>query len=221
MLNNCQLKKLSPCCPLCDSNQTELFHQDTARPYFTCQSCYLVFVPKAFHLSPELERAEYDKHQNDPDDEGYQKFLGRTVRPLLKQLSEKSQGLDFGCGPGPCISQMLKNHRIKVTNYDPYYFNQPKILDIQYDFITMTEVIEHVSTPQTVLTSLKKALKTNGILAIMTKRVISQQAFSHWHYKNDPTHICFYSTTTFEWIAAQYDWELEIIDKDVVFFHNH
>jgi len=83
----------------------------------------------------------------------------------------------------------------------------------------MTEVIEHIANPQLLLTQLNSILKQAGILAIMTKRVIDQQAFSTWHYKNDPTHICFYSLKTFEWIGRTLNWRLEIIDKDVVFFY--
>ena len=106
-----------------------------------------------------------------------------------------------------------------VRNYDLYYFNLPELLERRYDFVTMTEVIEHIADPQSLLIQLDSLLKQAGILAIMTKRVIDQQAFSNWHYKNDPTHICFYSLKTFEWIGRKLNWRLEIIDKDVVFFY--
>ena len=59
-------------------------------------------------------------------------------------------------------------------------------------------------------------LKPGGWLGIMTKRVIDQEAFSRWHYKNDPTQITFFSDQSFRWIAAQYGLALSIVDQDVV-----
>lgn len=176
-------------------------------------------MPTEYHLSPTDEKAQYDKHQNCPEDINYRKFLSRVFDPLSAQISSNSLGLDFGCGPGPTISHIAKEHGIIVANYDLYFFNQLELLTRQYDFITMTEVIEHIAAPHILLTQLDAMLKSDGILAIMTKRATNLHAFSHWHYKNDPTHICFYGLETFEWIAQRFKWKLEVIDKDVVFFH--
>lgn len=206
-------------CSLCQCSQLEEFHRDNKRSYFQCQQCDLVAVPADEHLSAEAEKAEYDKHQNDPSDSGYRCFLSRTFEPLVGLLGDGAEGLDFGCGPGPAISEMAKAMGFQVDNYDLYYFNRPELLKRQYDFITMTEVIEHIAAPRQLLDLLDGLLRSQGILAIMTKRVISRQAFAQWHYKNDPTHISFYSNQTFEWIAADMNWRLQVIDKDVVFFH--
>ena len=206
-------------CPLCLQTEIIDYHRDKRRAYVQCQRCQLVSVPGEYRLSPKAEKAEYDMHQNDPSDSGYRRFLSRTVSPLFERLDSKAVGLDFGCGPGPTISEMAKESGFKVHNYDIFYFNRPELLQAQYDFITMTEVIEHLSKPDSIVKKLDNLLKNKGILAVMTKRVTSPAAFGQWHYKNDPTHICFYSEETFEWIANNIGWRLEIIDKDVVFFH--
>ncbi len=206
-------------CPLCAESSLHEFHQDNKRAYLQCSTCGLVNVPAKYHLSPTDEKAEYDKHQNTANDAGYRRFLSRTFEPLVARIQNDSLGLDFGCGPEPTICIMAQEREIMVSNYDPYYFNQPELLKRQYDFLTLTEVIEHVADPQSLLTQLDSILRQTGILAIMTKRVIDQQAFSNWHYKNDPTHICFYSLSTFEWIGHKFGWQLEVIDKDVVFFY--
>jgi len=177
-------------------------------------------VPKQYQLSAKEEQAQYDLHQNEPGDAGYRKFLSRTFEPLTDKLEKGAIGLDFGCGPGPVISEMGKETGIKIDNFDLYYYNFPELLEKKYDFITMTEVIEHVSQPRELLEQINSMLNSGAILAIMTKRVIDQQRFKNWHYKNDPTHICFYSLSTFQWVAKQFNWQLEIIDKDVVFFYN-
>ena len=195
---------------------TSPYHQDKKRAYQQCHQCDLVFVPHKFYLSAEEEKAQYDLHDNQVDDPGYRKFISRTLNPVLERVSIGAKGLDFGCGPGPALSVMAKEQGVDVENYDLYYANYPERLAVQYDFITMTEVIEHLSKPNNVLTQLDKMLKPNGILAIMTKRVKDNDAFKTWHYINDPTHICFYSDKTFEYIANSFSWRLEIIGADVV-----
>ncbi|MCP4411330.1 MAG: class I SAM-dependent methyltransferase [Gammaproteobacteria bacterium] len=211
-------------CPLCKNNKINKdYHSDKLRQYYQCLSCQLVIVPKQFHLSEDEEKALYDIHQNNPEDLGYRQFLSRTIDPLLIRLSqqkkEDQEGLDFGCGPGPVIREIAKEDGITVYNYDPIYYPFPELLKDKYDFIIMTEVIEHVSKPLLLLNLLASLMKSNATLAVMTKRVSSQERFKNWHYKNDPTHICFYSMETFSWIASKFKWQLEEVDKDVVFFY--
>lgn len=206
-------------CLLCQSSDVSPYFQEATRSYFQCQTCNLVFVPEQYHLTQQEEKTEYDKHENDPLDIGYQNFLARTTKPLFKLLSPQAKGLDFGCGSAAAISHMAKAQGIDVVNYDLYYFNHPELLETQYDFITMTEVIEHLAEPNEILKVIAQALKKYGIFAVMTKRVIDKTRFATWHYKNDPSHIAFYSEKTFEWIAKRMNWRLQIVDKDVVFFH--
>ncbi len=205
-------------CPLCYCHELSPFHQDKQRGYFICHQCKLVSVPDEYLMSAEDEKAFYDHHDNNSEDIGYRRFLGRTWSPLLERLTPEMRGLDFGCGPGPTISVMAAEQGIKVDNYDLYYCYRPELLQRQYDFITITEVIEHVADARSLLEQLGGMLKHQGILAVMTKRVLDKDAFARWHYKSDQTHIRFYSVETFEWIARHFQWNLEIIDNDVVFF---
>ncbi|MEE4246062.1 MAG: class I SAM-dependent methyltransferase [Kangiellaceae bacterium] len=207
-------------CPLCQSSQTQHYWQDKRRDYRQCQQCQLVYVPEAFHLSASDEKAEYDKHENSLDDDGYLTFLSRVTDPLIKLYAERGQqakGLDFGCGPAPALAQHMSQAGHNMAIYDLYYFPDQIVLNETYDFITCTEVIEHLAAPMEFLTWATGHLAEDGIIAIMTKRVRDLDSFKHWHYKNDPTHICFYSEATFEWIAENFRLTLSIINKDVVF----
>ncbi len=183
-----------------------------------CPRCRLVFVPPGFHLSPEAEQAEYDLHQNSPDDPGYRQFLSRLADPLLQRLKPNSRGLDFGCGPGPALASMLKAAGQSMVMYDPFYVPDASALQQRYDFITATEVLEHLRRPGRELTMLWRLLKENGRLAVMTKQVKSREAFATWHYKNDPTHISFFSRETFNWLAGQWQAGIEFFGADVVIF---
>ena len=102
--------------------------------------------------------------------------------------------------------------------YDHFYAPDTQPLKRSYDFITASEVVEHLHKPRQELERLWSCLKPNGSLGIMTKRVIDQQAFSTWHYKNDQTHVCFFSIETFQWFANHWGATLTEPEKDVVIF---
>ena len=206
-------------CPLCLSGQTSFFHEDARRLYIRCSNCWLVFVPTGQLPTAAEEKAQYDLHCNNPNDGGYRQFLQRALEPVVKYVTPPASGLDFGCGPGPTLSVMLTEQGYTVADYDPVYFNHTALLDQQYDFVTCTEVIEHVHAPAKIWALLKRLLKTDGLLVIMTKRVISDQAFANWHYKNDPTHVRFYSLQTFEYLAGLLGLSLTVCSDDVVVFH--
>lgn len=203
-------------CPLCKASQIDNFYEDKKRQYLQCNTCYLVFVPSDYHLDSKAEKAEYDLHQNSPDDLGYRKFLGRIFEPINDQLQPNSDGLDFGCGPGPTLSVMFEEAGHNMTIYDKFYATDKSVFEQTYDFITATEVVEHLTDPSTELNRLWNCLKPGGTLGIMTKLVIDKDAFANWHYKNDMTHICFFSQKTFNWLAETWQAKLTFPAKDVI-----
>lgn len=203
-------------CPLCQRRGAKPYHRDKRRQYWQCPDCQLVFVQPSQRLCKEREKAEYDLHQNSPDDQGYRKFLSRLQQPLLERIKPGARGLDFGCGPGPTLSAMFEESDYKINLYDIFYAPDQRALEQQYHFITATEVIEHLFKPGAVLQQLWQLLLPGGTLGIMTKMISSQQAFTRWHYKNDPTHVCFFSPDSFSWLATTLNAELEIIGQDVI-----
>lgn len=205
-------------CPLCFSKQTVDYYQDKLRPYLQCQNCSLVFVPVIAHLSQASEKAIYDLHQNNLLDQGYQTFLSRLSTPLLSYLKPNSYGLDYGCGPAPLLARLLENAGHQMAVYDPLYAKHDSALEQNYDFICCTEVAEHFRDPQAEFKKLFDLLNPDGILAIMTKRVTDQTAFSRWHYKNDQTHISFFSESTFLWLANHYQFQVDFPCADVAIF---
>jgi len=203
-------------CSLCSSKHINLFFEDKNRSFLQCSNCKLVFVPGEFWLSAEAEKATYDLHVNDPQDQAYRKFLSRLTTPLLEKLNPNQNGLDFGCGPGPTLSVILEEQGHQVDIYDPFYFNDPSIFNKKYDFICATEVVEHLHDPDNVFADLFSMLHLNGWLGIMTKLVIDADAFRKWHYIRDLTHVCFYSRETFEYIAHRFNAECNVIGNDVI-----
>ncbi|MES9855439.1 MAG: class I SAM-dependent methyltransferase [Sedimenticola sp.] len=177
-------------------------------------------MPPHQYLSPQEEKAEYDLHENCAGDQGYRHFLSRLFTPVVERLTPGSYGLDFGTGPEPTLSKMFEEVGHLVEIYDPFYAPEVSKLQLQYDFITASEVVEHMHHPRQDLDRLWSCLKSNGTLGIMTKRVLDRDAFSSWHYKNDPTHVCFFSLDTFRWFADHWNAALTVPCKDVVLFTN-
>ncbi len=191
-------------CPLCGDRGVVPYHRDKVREYLNCRVCDLVFVPPAWHLSAADEKAHYDLHDNRPDDPGYRRFLDRLFTPLNERLAPGSRGLDFGCGPGPALAQMFEEAGHSVALYDPFYAPDKTVLAARYDFITLSEVAEHLAEPGRELDRLWRGLAPGGWLGIMTKRVRGREAFAAWHYIADPTHIAYFSEATFHWLAGRW-----------------
>ena len=212
-----KLPELPPPCPLCRREAARFYHRDKLRDYYQCAECALVFVPAQFQLSPAAERAYYDLHENSLADAGYRQFLSRCFNPLLDALPAGSYGLDFGCGPAPLLAQEMRKAGHRVETFDLFYQPEKTALSQCFDFIVATEVVEHLAAPGDELQRLWARLRPGGILALMTKLVLSPERFANWHYIRDPTHICFFSASTFEWLAQRLDASLEFVDGDVIF----
>ena len=202
-------------CPLCHSANVEAYTCDKHRSYMQCRCCELVFVERAHYLKREAEKAIYDLHENAVADPGYRKFLSRLFIPLSGQLEAQSHGLDFGCGPAPALAEMFKEQGFHIDVYDSFYCDQKEVFDRQYDFVTATEVIEHLHQPGEKIRMLWNILRRGGCLGIMTKLVTSKQAFQSWHYKNDLTHVCFFSQPTLRWLADSLHAEVSFYGDDV------
>jgi hypothetical protein len=55
----------------------------------------------------------------------------------------------------------------------------------------------------------------------MTRSVVPREDFPRWHYKNDLTHIRFYSPETFRWLAAKWGADLQFPAEDVALFRRN
>lgn len=170
----------------------------------------------AQHPSAAAERAEYELHRNDVADLGYRRFLARLADPLLARLAVGSDGLDYGCGPGPLLAQMLEEAGHRVALYDPFFAPDGDVLRRRYDFVTCSEVVEHFHRPAEEFERLDGLLRAGGWLALTTCLQIDDARFAHWHYRRDPTHVVFYREATLRLLARRHGWRCEFPATDVV-----
>lgn len=154
-------------CPLCQHQNYNPVENIFNRHLFLCNHCKLIFLDPLHFLSFEKERDRYLLHQNNSDDQGYINFLNRLIEPLKPLLNKKDLGIDYGCGPSPTLSLLLKQSGILCENFDPFFF--PNELRKKYDFICATECFEHFYNPANELKKILNLLRKEGLLGIMTE----------------------------------------------------
>lgn len=212
-------------CPLCSHEDNAIVHtridpQHGRRDYHRCSRCCLIFLPPEQLLSPENERRRYDLHQNHPEDQGYVRFLNQLVEPLVAMLPAGAAGLDYGCGPGPTVSVLLRLRGFDTAVFDPVYFPNTILLEQSYDFVTCTETVEHFYHPRREWQRFKQLVKPGGLLGIMTGMYRDIEAFKDWWYPSEPTHVNFYHSDTWTWISAEWGWEYQLLTDRVIVLRN-
>ena len=189
-------------CNICNCDTNVFEDSQLQKQYHSCQNCDCISLDTQYHLSLEKENSLYNNHQNSLENQGYVQMFEDFLDYFWNDLTCKDKSLDFGSGPTPVLSQLLHKRNVQVDCYDKFY--QPiKCFENQtYDFITSTEVFEHLNNPLETLRLLTKHLRPKGILAIMTLFHQNDQAhFLTWWYRRDPTHITFYTPKTLEILA--------------------
>lgn len=184
------------------------------RSYYLCETCHLINVARDDLLDKQDEKARYLTHQNGIQYEGYVNFLRRAINPALKFLKKDMLGLDYGCGPVPTLSQLLKMEGYQCEDYDPFFVEHD--LNKKFDFIFSTEAFEHFFYPEEEIKKIQSLLCKDGILVVMTDRWRDLYHFSSWYYANDNSHVCFYHSKTFEFICTEFGFEKVFDDGERV-----
>lgn len=204
-------------CIVCKNQEAVDFKNIKQKRYWKCSYCEAIFLDKEFYLSSNDEYKHYLTHNNDVNDPRYKQFLSNLMLPLIDRIKLNSIGLDYGCGPGPALSLMLREKGYQMFNYDPFFHFKKRNLLKKYDFICCTETVEHFHNPFGEFTRFNELLNNNGTIGIMTNFHSEQDIFENWYYIKDPTHVVFYNKKTFQIIAKIFDWDSEFLGNNLVF----
>lgn len=186
-------------CPVCAEVKSLPYDEDKFRTYHLCSHCSLIYVPRDKILSFEEEAARYDAHQNDDTDPGYRNYLAATAEAIVEIVGKKAKGLDFGCGKTVLMQKIFESHGVEVDSYDLYFHPKEDIWEKKYDFIVLSEVVEHLSHPTEVMQRLAKRLNRHGRVFIKTKLYPPDPVtFHNWFYKRDMTHVQFFDYNSLE-----------------------
>lgn len=184
-------------CPLCRENSAGPFDQEK-RTYFQCHKCSLVFVPRNELISQDEEKSRYDSHNNAEDDAGYIAYLSGIRDEILPFIKSGSRGLDFGSGRTTLMEKLFREKGFELDSFDIYFRPREELLKNKYDFIIMSEVIEHLRMPFEDMIRIRSMLKPEGGLFVKTKLLPEEKsAFAGWYYKRDKTHVQFFTLHTF------------------------
>ncbi len=165
-----------------------------------------------------MELQRYLTHRNHRDDSGYLVFQERLIAPLVARLAPGSEILDFGSGPTPVMAELMRERGFRVEIFDPFFSIDRSVLDRTYDAVACCETAEHFRYPIDDWSKIMKCLRSGSRLGVMTLMHNEEMDMLRWWYAQDPTHICFYSARTMQWISAHFDLRLDIINDRVVLF---
>lgn len=157
-------------------------------------------------------------HNNDVNNPKYQDFVMPIVDAVKANFSPHDKGLDYGAGPGPVISKLLREHGFNIAVYDPFFHPQKELIETQYNYIVACEVIEHFHYPLDEFQFLYDMLYPGGKLLCMTSIYHPDINFKTWHYKNDKTHVLFYHEKTLEYIKVRFGFQKLKIQGNLIVF---
>lgn len=200
-------------CPLCASADTRLFDQDVKRSFYLCERCTLVFVSRDELLSESDEKTRYEAHENSATDAGYVNYLNSIFLKIAPEIKETDRGLDFGCGMTTVLADFFQN----CDSYDVYFRADEEIWGRTYDYIILSEVIEHLAQPLETMKQVCALLRPGGHLFIKTQFVPAN--FSAWFYKRDLTHVQFFGPGSMNWLGDHLGMEeFRTLGKDLYHF---
>lgn len=197
------MKNLVNDCPVCFSSEEKQIDADKNRTFHQCLNCGLIFVPRSQLISSENEFKRYQQHENAAEDAGYLMYLTQIQKDCAKYLTTGEVGLDFGCGASQILGELFATGGFPTTSYDLYFHPDKSYQTKKFDFIILSEVIEHLRNPIEVMQELKSLLKAQGKIFIKTKYYPDLTQFSKWFYKRDVTHVQFFNPQSMLFLSTE------------------
>jgi len=202
MKNNKNMKACrETSCKICGSKTRQVYDTQMKKCYHICLDCQYIFLDDGEYVSRRDEKERYMEHNNSYENQGYRSFLeGFLDQAVFPYGQSFASALDFGSGPEPVLSRIMKEkHGIETDIYDLHFSPEKVHIDKSYDLIVATEVLEHLKDPVETMEELSACLKKGGLLAVMTLfHYNDDEAFLGWHYRRDKTHIGFFTPRTLE-----------------------
>ena len=210
-------------CKLCFKNSIDIIEDKQMQNiYYHCNSCDFIFSSKLPTI--EQEKKQYSHHNNSLESSGYvemfEKFIDTAITPYTNIAK---QVLDYGSGPEPVLSTLLKKRGFNVQIYDPLYAKDETFKDKKFSTIVSTEVFEHLHSPYETIKELVEILENGGILSFQTMfHPENNEKFLNWWYRRDPTHVCFFSHKTIKKMEDIFNLKLlKFDDKNIAVFRKN
>jgi 2-polyprenyl-3-methyl-5-hydroxy-6-metoxy-1,4-benzoquinol methylase len=192
------------------------FNYGSSLSRFRCQECNFVFCPDAEnigHFYEEMEDSEYVSSDKT------RLMQSNEILNAVSQFKTEGNFLDYGAGIGNLVEvatnkgftavgfEISKSFILEANSRGRNISNDVDVIkqDKFYDVITLIDVIEHVTNPRELLLDLKKALKADGILVVVTPNInstIAKLMRGKWHHYRI-AHVGYFDTCTLGLLAEQ------------------
>jgi hypothetical protein len=195
-------------CLLCQAKPESFAVAQDRKTYLRCRQCGLVYMHPDQFPSKDAELSRYCEHKNSLDSPEYLAYLKRLVDPVLAAAGGMAKtALDFGCGPVEGMKELLSSRGVAVSSYDPLFFPSAALLKNSYDFVLCSEAAEHFFSPAKEFDLISCLVRPGGVLGVSSQLYpANPEEFVRWGYRRDPTHVCFFSEATVQWIADRWQW---------------
>ena len=185
--------------------------------YGYCSSCGGYFLDNRFFLSPKEQKERYLLHDNSLENQGYRQFLKKFLDFSLPFIKEKDVILDYGSGPNPALTLLLEEYKretlisstVSCHFWDPFFAPDNEL--VKANVILCLEVAEHFENPLQDFKKLADFCLPDGFIVIGTQCVssdLTHEKFKNWWYKEDATHVSFYSKKALQKCAESVGLEL-------------
>lgn len=156
----------------------------------------------------------------------------QIVNNLESNKKFKLKVLDIGCGCGDFLDNIsddrfdkygveinpngyraCKEKQIKIYNQE---LKSIDFEDNTFDIITLWHVIEHIDNPYDIMATIKRILKSDGILVMATPNTDSlgfKYGQSLWFHLDTPRHLILYNKKSIEHLLCQAGFEV-VLNKN-------
>lgn len=192
-----------PRCPIC-REPSEPFYEDV-RPFRACPSCEFIFTN--FRAREEKAEAHYQGQWGSLGEEWW-RGLAENIIESVEPYRKPRRILDYGAGRGDLTAQFRKMG-YDVTALEPMtdgYLKDQRYPNL-FDLVVGVEVIEHLPNLWEELEHVRRNTAPRGVIYFKTSiaDVLRDPDptgfFREWKYKDDPTHVNFFSRRSIERLA--------------------
>jgi len=205
-------------CIVCDCNRFKRIFSKDGRDFFRCSQCGLITI----NPIPEMNAIQriYDREyfkswgMESGDSEVVKRMKSKTFNHLLGVIEKDIKPgclLDVGCAAGhlmeTAVSRGWEPYGAEISEYaatlarkkfgNHIYqgaFENISLPENFFDLIIMSDLIEHLTDPASAILKVRKILKKQGILVIITPDASSLSAFllkSTWNHFHKDHLFCF------------------------------
>lgn len=227
------MESLDTKCNLCGSGNIKLLHKKDNFNILRCNSCRFIFNDQASSSPVEIQDAgeknlNIDKVKATFDKEK-ELYFERFRKELVGITKYKKSGriLDIGCGPGYFLElarrEGWETHGVNTDKNEVEFCKQYLGLAVKYgeldekqypekyfDVVTLFHTLEHISSFQQTILTVKKIIKPHGLIVIDVpnvndlRRILLKENWAQFR----KGHLWYFSVATLRLLLIRFEFRI-------------